>query len=194
MFPKPPKAYNQIVGSNFEAIGAAKKEAETLDYNTLVLSSMIEGETRPVAHVHGAIAREIIKSGHPIRPPACILSGGETTVTITGAGLGGRCQEFALAAALDISGNRNIVVLCGGTDGTDGPTDAAGAIVDSNTITRAMAMGLDPHHYLSNNDSYHFFKTLGYVLSCKFCAFCGKTFSILPLRLEERIFNISFVF
>jgi len=155
------RTHNQIVGSNFEAISAAKKEAETLGYNTLVLSSMIEGETRPVAHVHGAISREIIKSGHPIRPPACILSGGETTVTITGTGLGGRCQEFALAAALDISGNRNIVVLCGGTDGTDGPTDAAGAIVDSNTITRAMAMGLDPHHYLSNNDSYHFFETLG---------------------------------
>ena len=155
------RTHNQIVGSNFEAISAAKKEAETLGYNTLVLSSMIEGETKPVAHVHGAIAREIIKSGHPIRPPACILSGGETTVTITGTGLGGRCQEFALAAALDISGNRNIVVLGGGTDGTDGPTDAAGAIVDSNTITRAMAMGLDPHHYLSNNDSYHFFETLG---------------------------------
>ena len=156
--------HNQIVGSNFEAISAAQKEAETLDYNTLVLSSMIEGETRPVAHVHGAIAREIIKSGHPLRPPACILSGGETTVTITGAGLGGRCQEFALAAALDIAGNRNIVVLCGGTDGTDGPTDAAGAVVDSNTVTRATAMGLDPLHYLSNNDSYHFFKTLGDLL------------------------------
>ena len=158
------RTHNQIVGSNFEAISAAQKEAETLGYNTLVLSSMIEGETRPVAHVHGAIAREIIKSGHPLRPPACILSGGETTVTITGAGLGGRCQEFALAAALDIAGNRNIVVLGGGTDGTDGPTDAAGAVVDSNTVTRATAMGLDPHHYLSNNDSYHFFKTLGDLL------------------------------
>jgi hypothetical protein len=99
------------VGSNFEAISAAKKEAESLGYNTLVLSSMIEGETKHVAHVHSAIAREIIKTGNPLPAPACILSGGETTVTITGSGLGGRCQEFALAAALDISGNENIVIL-----------------------------------------------------------------------------------
>lgn len=154
------RTHNQIVGNNLGAIRAAQKEAETLGYNTLILSSLIEGETRPVAHVHGAIAREIIKTGHPIEPPACILSGGETTVTITGAGLGGRCQEFALAVALDISGNHNIVVLGGGTDGTDGPTDAAGAVVDSNTISRAVAMGLDPYRYLSNNDSYHFFKAL----------------------------------
>jgi hydroxypyruvate reductase len=158
------RTHNQIVGNNLEAVRAAEKEAESLGYNTLVLSSMIEGETRPVAHLHGAIAREIVKTGHPIGTPACILSGGETTVTIKGTGLGGRCQEFALAAALDISGNHNIVILGGGTDGTDGPTDAAGAIVDSHSVTRAKAMGLDPYHYLSNNDSYHFFKTLGDLL------------------------------
>lgn len=152
---------NVIVGSNFEAVAAAGKKAKSLGYNMLVLSSMIEGETKHVAHVHGAIAREIIKTGNPIPPPACILSGGETTVTITGKGLGGRCQEFALAAALDISGNENIVVLSAGTDGTDGPTDAAGAIVDSDSIANAEKMGLDPRQYLSNNDSYHFFKALG---------------------------------
>jgi hydroxypyruvate reductase len=151
---------NLIVGSNFEAISAAKKEAESLGYKTLVLSSMIEGETKHVAHVHGAIAREIVKTGNPLPAPACILSGGETTVTISGSGLGGRCQEFALAAALDISGNKNIVILSGGTDGNDGPTDAAGAVVDSDTITRATAKGLDPREYLANNDSYHFFKTM----------------------------------
>ena len=151
---------NLIVGSNFEAISAAKKEAENLGYNTLVLSSMIEGETKHVAHVHGAIAREIIKTGNPLPAPACILSGGETTVTITGSGLGGRCQEFALAAALDISENKNIVILAGGTDGNDGPTDAAGAVADSGTINRATAKGLEPYEYLANNDSYHFFKTI----------------------------------
>jgi hydroxypyruvate reductase len=154
------KVENVIVGSNFEAISAAKKKAESLGYKTLVLSSMIEGETKHVAHVHGAIAREILKTGHPAPTPACILSGGETTVTITGSGLGGRCQEFALAAALDISENDNIVILCGGTDGNDGPTDAAGAVVDSDTITRATAMDLDPYEYLANNDSYHFFKIM----------------------------------
>ncbi len=151
---------NLIVGSNFEAISAAKKEAQNLGYNTLVLSSMIEGETKHVAHVHGAIAREIVKTGNPLPAPACILSGGETTVTITGSGLGGRCQEFALAAALDISGKENIVILSAGTDGNDGPTDAAGAVADSDTINRATAKGLDPREYLSNNDSYHFFKTM----------------------------------
>jgi hydroxypyruvate reductase len=135
---------NLIVGSNFEAISAAKKEAQSVGYNTLVLSSMIEGETKHVAHVHGAIAREIVKTGNPLPAPACILSGGETTVTITGSGLGGRCQEFALAAALDISENENIVILSGGTDGNDGPTDAAGAVADSDTINRATAKGLDP--------------------------------------------------
>jgi len=151
---------NIIIGSNFEAIMAAKKEAESLGYNTLVLSSMIEGETKHVAHVHGAIAREIIKTGNPLPPPACILSGGETTVSITGDGLGGRCQEFALAAALDISENENIVILTAGTDGTDGPTDAAGAVIDSGTIQRATEKGLDPKKYLSDNNSYHFFKNL----------------------------------
>jgi hydroxypyruvate reductase len=155
---------NVIVGSNFEAISAAKKEAQSLGYNTLVLSSMIEGETKHVAHVHGAIAREVVKTGNPLPAPACILSGGETTVTITGSGLGGRCQEFALAAALDISENENIVILSGGTDGNDGPTDAAGAVADSDTINRATAKGLDPREYLENNDSYNFFKKMGDLL------------------------------
>ncbi|MGD2269077.1 MAG: glycerate kinase [Desulfobacterales bacterium] len=151
---------NIIVGSNFEAISAAEKKAKQLAYHTLILSSMIEGETKHVAHVHGAIAREILKTGNPLPPPACILSGGETTVTITGKGRGGRSQEFALAAAMDICESDNIVVLCGGTDGTDGPTDAAGAMADSGTITRAAEMGMDPRRFLSDNDSYSFFKTL----------------------------------
>ncbi|MBU1161231.1 MAG: glycerate kinase, partial [Proteobacteria bacterium] len=89
------------------------------------------------------------------------LSGGETTVTITGNGLGGRNQEFALSASIDISGKKNIVMLSGGTDGTDGPTDAAGAFSDTFTLKRAKEMGLDPYHFLANNDSYHFFQKLG---------------------------------
>ena len=155
------KTYNQITGSNIEAITASKQKAESLGYNTLLLSSMIEGDTSHVAHVHGAIAREIIKTGNPLPPPACILSGGETTVRVKGKGLGGRNQEFVLAAAIDIASNENIVVLSGGTDGTDGPTDAAGAIADTNTLKRAEAIGLDPDYFLLNNDSYHFFKKLG---------------------------------
>ena len=149
-----------MIGSNIDAIMAAKEAAKTLGYNTLVLSSMIEGETKEVALVHGAIAREALKTGNPILSPACILSGGETTVTIKGNGLGGRNQEFALAAALDIAGSENIVVLSGGTDGNDGPTDAAGAISDTHTLKRAEELNLSPTQYLDNNDSYHFFEKL----------------------------------
>ena len=145
---------NLIIGSNMESITAANKKAASLGYNVLVLSSMIEGETRHVAHVHGAIAKEILKTGHPLSPPACVLSGGETTVTLSGSGLGGRNQEFALAAALNIDEKENIVILSAGTDGTDGPTDAAGAFSDSFTLRRAKALGLNPYHFLSNNDSF----------------------------------------
>ncbi|MBW2738544.1 MAG: glycerate kinase, partial [Deltaproteobacteria bacterium] len=154
------KTYNLVIGSNMEAMLAAKLHAECLGYKTIMLSSMIEGETKEVAKVHGAIAKEIIKTGNPLPPPACILSGGETTVTLRGKGLGGRNQEFSLAAATDIAGTDRIVVLSGGTDGTDGPTDAAGAIADNNTLKRAGNMGIDPHYFLENNDSYHFFKKL----------------------------------
>lgn len=154
-------ASNIIIGSNTDAMRAAEKTAMDLGYHTLVLSSMIQGETRQVACVHTAIAREIRKTGMPICPPACVLSGGETTVTIKGSGKGGRNQEFALAAAIDIAGEENILVLCGGTDGTDGPTDAAGAFADTLTWQRALALQIDPVTFLDNNDSYHFFEKTG---------------------------------
>jgi len=154
------RTQNLIIASNIESLIAAKDKAEHLEYNVILLSSMIVGETRYAAQIHGAIAKEIIKTGNPLSPPACILSGGETTVTISGNGLGGRNQEFALAAAIDISGHKEIVVLSGGTDGTDGPTDAAGAFSDTYTLERAKEMGLDPYHFLANNDAYHFFKKL----------------------------------
>jgi len=149
---------NLIVGSNRLAVDAAAQKARALGYHTLVLSTFIEGETRDVARVHAAIAREIRASGRPVKPPACVISGGETTVTIRGNGRGGRNQEFALAAALDIAGLKDVVILSAGTDGTDGPTDAAGAIADGTTIARA---GLDASAYLANNDSYRFFENLG---------------------------------
>ncbi len=95
-------------------------------------------------------------SGNPVRAPACTLSGGETTVTLTGKGLGGRNQEFALASVSALGGTEDIVLLSAGTDGTDGPTDAAGAIMDSTTFERAGAKGLDPAAYLENNDAYNF--------------------------------------
>jgi hydroxypyruvate reductase len=154
------KTQNVIVASNQQAIAAAKVEAEKRGYRALVLSSFIEGETREVARVHAAIAKEIRMSGNPLAAPACVISGGETTVTLRGAGLGGRNQEFVLAAAIDMSGLANAVILSAGTDGTDGPTDAAGAIADGRTIQRAEVLGLTPQTFLVDNDSYHFFEKL----------------------------------
>ncbi len=151
---------NVIVGSNRLAVDAAERKAKELGYRTLVLSTTIEGETRDVARMHAAIANEIVASGRPARRPACLLSGGETTVTLHGKGLGGRNQEFALAAAFDIAGTSPIVALSAGTDGTDGPTDAAGAISDSHTIERAASLGINAKWSLADNDSYHFFDRL----------------------------------
>ena len=158
------RTQNVIVGSNRLAVEAARIKARELGYRTLVLSTMIEGETKDVARMHAAIARESRASGQPLRPPACIISGGETTVTIRGKGLGGRNQEFALAAAIDIAGLPDAVVLSGGTDGTDGPTDAAGAVADGETVARGAAKGLSAVKMLCENDSYHFFEPLGDLL------------------------------
>jgi hydroxypyruvate reductase len=151
---------NVIVASNLSALKAAEAAAKEAGYKTLILSSSIEGETREVARVHAAVAKEILGSAHPVRRPACVISGGETTVTIKGEGKGGRNQEFALAAALDIDGLEDVLILSAGTDGTDGPTDAAGAAVDGTTCDRAAELNLSPLKHLDNNDAYPFFQTL----------------------------------
>jgi glycerate 2-kinase len=148
---------NVIVGSNQKSLEAAAKAAKSLGYRTLILASTIEGETQDVARLHAAIARQIRISGQPLRPPACVVSGGETTVTIRGSGKGGRNQEFALAAALDIAGLKDTLILSAGTDGTDGPTDAAGALADGDTLRKSRR---DARSALRNNDSYPFFEDL----------------------------------
>ncbi|MEN6484967.1 MAG: glycerate kinase [Syntrophobacteraceae bacterium] len=150
-----------VISSNFTALAEARREARRLGYRTVILSSSIEGEARETARVHTAIAREARTSGNPAKPPACILSGGETTVTLKGKGKGGRNQEFALAASLDIAGLEGVLVFSAGTDGSDGPTDAAGAMADGDTCARASEAGLFPAAFLESNDSYHFFKLLG---------------------------------
>jgi hydroxypyruvate reductase len=139
---------------------AAGQEAQRLGYRPLILSSKAEGEAREVAKFYTAIAKEILESAHPVEPPVCVLAGGETTVTLQGNGRGGRNQEFALASALAIEKIKNIIVLSGGTDGTDGPTDAAGAIADGTTVARALKKSLDPKDYLQRNNSYSFFQKL----------------------------------
>ncbi len=152
------KVQNVIIGSNRAALNGAARQAETFGYQTRVLSSSVEGESLTVAKSHAALVKEIARRDQPLRLPACVISGGETTVTIRGDGLGGRNQEFALAAAVEIDGLDGVIILSGGTDGTDGPTDAAGGIVDASTVQRGKARGLDATAFLARNDSYHFLK------------------------------------
>ena len=154
------RVQNLVVGSNGLAVSAAAEKAKELGYNTLVLSTRVEGEAKEVAYVYAGIAKEIVGSGQPIKAPACVISGGETTVLVRGDGKGGRNQELALSAAIQLTNWDDVVILSGGTDGTDGPTDAAGAIADGETIARATDNGISALAHLKNNDAYHFFKPL----------------------------------
>lgn len=154
------KVTNAVVASNIIALEAAVAAAEEAGYNTCILSSLIEGDTRETAFWHSRIAGEIIATGHPVDAPACVVSGGETTVIVTGNGLGGRNMEFALQAAPLIAGNDRVIMASIGTDGTDGPTDAAGALADGTTMERAAAAGLVTADYMENNDSYNYFKKI----------------------------------
>ena len=141
-----------------------RREAGQLGYHVLILSSFLQGEASAVAGVLAGIGKEIVMSDNPIPAPACILAGGETTVRIRGRGQGGRNQELALAAAIAVAGWPHIALLSAGTDGTDGPTDAAGAMIDGDTCRQARKLGLNPGDYLADNDSYHFFDQLGLLL------------------------------
>jgi hydroxypyruvate reductase len=158
------RVHNVIIADLTMACNAALNTARELGYNTLLLSSFVQGEAREFAKFLAAIAREIVLSNRPVAKPACIICGGETTVTLRGKGKGGRNQEIALAAAIEIAGMSRVVVLSGGTDGTDGPTDAAGALTDGDTLARATRLGLDARAFLANNDAYHFFQPLGDLL------------------------------
>lgn len=152
---------NIIIGSNRIALNAAKQKAEESGFVAEIISSELQGEAREVGKWLAEKARNIKESvGRGVKAARCIISGGETTVTVKGKGLGGRNMELALAFAMEIQGIDGITFLSAGTDGTDGPTDAAGAIVDGKTIEMARSAGLDPEEYLNNNDSYNFFKKI----------------------------------
>jgi hydroxypyruvate reductase len=172
------KVRNLIVGNNRSALEAACRKARQLGYHAMLLSSSIEGETGAAAALHIAVAKEILSSNQPVPTPACIVSGGETTVVVQGEGRGGRNQEFALSAAIQIDGLEGLVVLSGGTDGTDGPTEAAGALIDGDSIRRGSEKGLDARRHLRSNDSYHFLKATGDLLVT------GPTFTnVMDLRV-----------
>ena len=149
------------LASNEIALTAAKKTAESLGFTATVLTSTFSGDARSQAKALCRRLRAARDAQSPGRRPQCLLLGGETTVRVRGKGLGGRNQEFALASAIELRGRPGIYLLSAGSDGSDGPTDAAGAFADGATFFRAGALGLDPHAALRNNDSYRFFRDLG---------------------------------
>jgi hydroxypyruvate reductase/glycerate 2-kinase len=166
MIPETPKVLpasvaNLIVGNNAKALAAAHAKAEQCGYRVLNLGSFIEGETQAVATAFAGIVRSIRSDARPFGPPVCLLSGGETTVTLTpNHGRGGRNQEFVLAALCKLGPDDlgQALILSGGTDGEDGPTDAAGALADQETWRKARSLILDPTDFLKRHDAYHFFK------------------------------------
>ncbi len=151
---------NIVIGNIRQSLDAARTRAEELGYGTQLISADLQGEARDVARMLAAKAIAVRSSMRPDGQPRCLLFGGETTVTVRGKGIGGRNQELALAFSLEIAGTPGITLLSAGTDGTDGPTDAAGAIVDGMTMQKSHAAGLDAAAYLENNDSYSFFSRL----------------------------------
>lgn len=150
---------NRIIGSNRLAAEAALAAARGRGYAVLYLGDDWRGEAREAGR---RFAREVLKARGA--EPTCVIAGGETTVRVVGTGRGGRNQEFALAAALELDGQRDVSVAAFGTDGVDGPTDAAGAVVTGETLVEARRRGLDPQAYLADNDAYHFHQTLDTLL------------------------------
>jgi glycerate-2-kinase len=155
------KVRHLIVGDNRVALKAAAQAARASGYQTQILTPHLKGEVREAARAFGSFAHQLHKKRHGRPSKTCLLASGETTVTVRGKGKGGRCQEFALATALKIKGLPGTVVAAFGTDGTDGPTDAAGAYADENTVHKAIQLGLDPLKTLHDHNSFPFFKTLG---------------------------------
>ena len=154
------RVHNVVIGSNLTASRAALGRAEELGYHSLLWSTSVEGEAKEVGKALADIAKEIVAADTPVKRPAALIAGGETTVTVTGNGVGGRNQELALSASIEVSGF-DVVVAALATDGIDGPTDAAGAIVDGSTLKRAETMNMNALQLLADNDSYTFFSRLG---------------------------------
>ncbi|NPV87405.1 MAG: glycerate kinase [Anaerolineae bacterium] len=156
--------HNQVVAGNLHAARAALQQAQAEGFHPLLITTHLQGEARHAGALIAAIARQIASSGEPVPRPACVLLGGETTVTVQGDGLGGRNQEVALGAVEGLAGLPNTLLICLATDGGDGPTDAAGAAVSGETLARARQAGMRPADFLRRNDAYHFFDALGDLL------------------------------
>jgi glycerate-2-kinase len=151
---------NIIIGNNKIALEAASQKAKAIGLNPIIITSTLDGDTINVAEqlINTALK---FQSDHTVEKPCCLLFGGETTIKINGSGTGGRNQHLALHAASLLKNKNGITLLSAGTDGSDGPTSAAGAIVDSKTIDSAVKLKLDSYKYLDEFDSFHFFKKVG---------------------------------
>lgn len=158
------RVHNVLVGANYLAAKAALESAKELGFNTLLLTTYLQGEASQAGKVLASIARQVRESGEPLAAPACLVAGGETTVTLRGKGRGGRNQEFALGAAAELAGLSDAFLITLATDGEDGPTDAAGAVVSGNTCQRAFRAGMKAADFLMQNNAYCFFETLGDLL------------------------------
>ena len=154
------RVHHHIVGNNEAAVRAMARAAREAGLRTLVHRSALTGEARDEGQRFGVLARNIVRSGKPFERPCCVVAGGETTVTVTGNGTGGRAQEFAAAAALEIAGLARVWVVAIGTDGTDGPTDAAGAVVGGSTLARAQRLSVDLKGALQRHNTYPALKRL----------------------------------
>jgi len=154
------RVHNLLVGTNKESCQAVAEVFEKRGYHSLILSTRLQGESREVGKILAGICIDIRENQLPVAPPAALVAGGETTVTVHGKGRGGRNQEVVLSAALSIRGNPAILVSSIGTDGVDGPTDAAGAVADGSTFERGLRIHMDPDSYLRENDSFPFFERL----------------------------------
>jgi len=183
------KVQNVVVGNNLQAAQAAVSQAQTEGFNTLLLTTSLQGEASVAGQIMSAIAQQVTATGDPIPRPACIIAGGETTVTLSAphpsplpkgegerppspfgrgaggeGGKGGRNQELALGAVAELAGLEDVMLIALATDGDDGPTDAAGAVVTGETLRRAALSGLNPSEFLARNDAYNFFDPLGDLL------------------------------
>ncbi len=153
-----PKITHHIIGNNYISLVHAREEALRLGLPAHIMTSRLCGEAREIAKGIVSVGKEILTTENPFSPPVCLIFGGETTVTVCGNGHGGRNQELCLAALNEIHDSPNITFLSAGTDGIDGKSDAAGAVVDCNTFRKSKELNLSIDEYLSRNDSYHFFK------------------------------------
>ncbi len=149
-----------IVGSNLQAARAAQVQAASEGFKPMLLTTSLQGEARQAGVFLSELARQVDINGYPAARPVCLIAGGETTVTVSGHGLGGRNQEVALAAVPGLDGLKDVLLITLATDGGDGPTDAAGAVASGESLARARQLNLDPDLYLAQNDSYHFFTSL----------------------------------